>query len=256
MKKRTLTIFVLVCVVFGAIWWFMRPMGTIPAFSSPTPTQAPVTQKITTVTWDGQTYAYAFFEAADVRRISFIPNFSDKKTTAALVDERNCSLAANGGFYDESGRPLGLFITNNTTLRNQVTNSLINGFFWATSAGNVGISSSLPDGPFVFALQSGPLLMQNATPLPLRITNDEHARRMIAAKTSRGLAFIAVYTADSVFGGPRLANVPEILGAIASKEPLDIADAINLDGGSASAFYNGEISLSELTPVGSFFCVN
>jgi hypothetical protein len=35
---------------------------------------------------------------------------------------------------------------------------------------------------------------------------------------------------------------------------VQLSDATNLDGGSASAFKNNEIFLKELSNVGSFFC--
>ncbi|KKW11013.1 MAG: hypothetical protein UY49_C0010G0009, partial [Microgenomates group bacterium GW2011_GWC1_49_7] len=79
---------------------------------------------------------------------------------------------------------------------------------------------------------------------------------MVAAKTGEGFLFLTVYKEDSVFEGPLLADLPKVIQKINTEENLGIVDALNLDGGSASAFDNGETSLSELTPVGSLFCVN
>ena len=79
---------------------------------------------------------------------------------------------------------------------------------------------------------------------------------MAAAKTmDNELLFLTVYSGDSVFDGPLLADLPLVIEKISDEEKLDIAEAINLDGGSASSFYQGETTISELTPVGSLFCI-
>jgi len=156
--------------------------------------------------------------------------------------------AINGGFYDTANKPLGLFRIGETVLAKQIQSNLLNGFL-----SDDGITVAVPTGRFV--LQSGPLLIQRGNPLPLKIQNDEHARRMVAAKTGEGFLFLTVYKEDSVFEGPLLADLPKVIQKINTKENLGIVDAINLDGGSASAFKNAETTLSELTPVGSLFCI-
>ncbi len=92
--------------------------------------------------------------------------------------------------------------------------------------------------------------------MPLVIQHDEPARRTIAAKTrDNTYVFLTVYDENSVFGGPLLSDLPSAVEEISNREEFRIADAINLDGGSASAFYNGDANLSELTSVGSIFCI-
>ncbi len=261
MKKLTLFTFILVCIAIGGITllvrslFFVRSTLNTATSSTPVPNDTISTQKLSTVTVHEETYVYAFFETTSTARISLVPNFSEKMGSSTMIGDLGCQQAINGGFYDTSDRPLGLFITNNQTLRNQVANTLINGFIWATRNGAAGITRELPAGPFAFALQTGPLLMLNGSALPLKLKSDEHARRMVAAKTPKGFAFIALYSEDSAFGGPFLVDLPEVIQAIDVREHFDMIDAINLDGGSASAFANGETTLSELKPIGSLFCV-
>lgn len=79
---------------------------------------------------------------------------------------------------------------------------------------------------------------------------------MAAAVTlSQQIVFMTIYTADAVFGGPLLGDLPAFVDAIAKRESLPFVSAINLDGGSASAYSSKNVSLDELTPVGSIFCI-
>lgn len=189
-------------------------------------------------------------------RVTLIPNFSDKKISNELMQENNCTSGVNGGFYDTANQPLGLFISNFQTVHAPVESALLNGYIVIDANNGVFIGRDLPDMQNRIALQTGPLLIINGQPLTLAIKNDEPARRMIAAVNTDGsIIFIVLYKTDAVFDGPMLGDVPSALTAINTKEMLNITDAINLDGGSASAFYSDRRKFSELTPVGSFFCI-
>ena len=210
---------------------------------TPTPTPSPP-----------QTKGYAFI-VTDPRNVSLIPNFSEKKTSEQLWSENDCSSGISGGFYDTDNRPLGLFIANGETLRKISNSTLINGFFGIGEDGRPFISRQAPSTSRM-ALQTGPRLYANGQPLPLAIRNDEHARRMVAAVTSdQNIIFITFYQPESVFDGPRLEELPTRISDINKKELLNITDAINLDGGSASSFIGSNVTLNELTPIGSFFCI-
>ena len=226
------------------------PQGNIPEDFSPTP---PPPAK--TVTVDNQTIGYAVF-VVRAGQVSLIPNFTESKASGQLMSEHSCRAGVNGGFYDAAGRPLGLFESDGIGLRGISASTLINGFFGVSRADVPFINTGLPQASFRFVLQTGPLLVADGAAVRLTIRADEHARRMIAATTTDNtMVFIALYQPESVFDGPLLGHVPEFVLAIGQKESLAITNAINLDGGSASAFYTEQTTLSELTPVGSFFCV-
>lgn len=92
--------------------------------------------------------------------------------------------------------------------------------------------------------------------MTLTSPDDAHARRMIVAKTmDNAYLFLAIYSNESVFSGPTLNELPNVVATLNAKEQLGITDALNLDGGDASALYNGKTQLSELAPVGSLFCI-
>jgi uncharacterized protein YigE (DUF2233 family) len=201
-------------------------------------------------------YTYSLIRVSSASAITLIPNFSEKRDAKSLADDNGCRSAINGGFYDASEKPLGFFFTDNQTLGRYIQSRLVNGYFFATTDGVAHISTELPTVSFQFALQTGPLLVFGGKSMPLSIQNDEPARRMVVAKTiNNQIIFFTVYNGNSVYEGPLLGDLPDIVSNISSKENLDIVDAINFDGGSASAFYSGEANLSELTPVGSIFCI-
>lgn len=184
-------------------------------------------------------YAYQLFTAS---HITLLPNYTEKQTSDELGS--SCTAYINGGFYDTSNAPLGLVRIGDTVISKQIQSRLLNGF-----VSDEGINVQAGN----FSIQTGPQLIESGKPLSLKIQNDEHARRMVAAEADT-LIFLAIYNADSVFDGPLLADLPIILDEINNKENLGIVQAVNLDGGSASAFYNGTVRLSELTPVGSLLC--
>lgn len=170
------------------------------------------------------------------------------------MDGHSCQSGINGGFYDTDGQPLGLFVAGQIASK-AIRSSLLNGFF-TINAGTPSISQTPPEGNVRLGLQTGPRLLEDGSALPLRILRDERARRMVAAISSvNDVVFIALFSPDSVFDGPLLGDTPAIIRAISQQENINLVQAINLDGGSASAFYNQTVSLEELTPVGSMFCV-
>jgi uncharacterized protein YigE (DUF2233 family) len=258
MKWVFVGILVVVFVFAWIAYQFVNIQHTViepVASADPTSTPDPGIPE-TTVTVGDTTYSYAMIKVATGSSITLIPNFSGKRDAKSLADENQCQEAINGGFYDTAGKPLGFFYTNTRTYGTKISSSLVNGFFWADTNGGALISSDLPHASYRFAVQTGPLILFNGQTLQLTIVQDEHARRMIVGKTADDrFVFLTVYPADSVYSGPTLSELPSVVASISKKENLGIADAVNLDGGSASAFYNGETSLSELTPVGSIFCI-
>lgn len=208
------------------------------------------------ITIEGISYAYSRIGPVDPSRVSLISNLPKKRTTTELMDEYQCLELSSGGFYDTNDEHIGLFEINDGVLHETSPNALFNGFLWSTMSNASGIGTMLPDQPLKFALQTGPILMENENERDLSLVSDQNARRIVGAVTPEDmLLFIVVHTDTTEFSGPLLALLPEIIGEISKKEKLHIVHAINLDGGNHSAFYNSEQSFTELSPVGSIFCI-
>jgi uncharacterized protein YigE (DUF2233 family) len=255
--KRIILLSTILTVIVVIMFRYMIPtQKTTPAPHIPdAPTPTLMHNKVKTVPFGSDQYAYDFFTVTNPATLLLIPNFSHPKDAESLISENHCTAAITGGFYDKQQKPLGYFQTGETIIGTKIDSALVNGFFWADASGSAVISTDLPRTDFHFALQSGPVLMFDGKVLPLSINNDKPARRMAVARSiNNSLIFFTVYTEQSVFDGPLLADFPEIIGVIGRKEKMNILEAINLDGGSASAFYSADTKLPELTPVGSIFC--
>jgi uncharacterized protein YigE (DUF2233 family) len=226
-----------------------------PSSQRPTPTSAPL-RKAQEVTVDNNPYSYHRFTISDSEIVTLYPNYESRVTTKELINTYQCQKLVNGGFYSPQNQAIGLVISQSTRLSPYEANSLFNGFISFTA--NQGlIAATLPPATVDHALQTGPLLALNGTKRTLSLTKDEPRRRVVAATNNGGqTSFIVIFDPDTPFGGPLLGNLPAIVAAIYTKEDDELEAAINLDGGSASAFFiKDEVFLQERNPIGSFFCI-
>lgn len=201
------------------------------------------------------TYEAAFFKA-QASQVSLYSNLQEKLSSGDLVKAKSCKSLINAGFYTKNDKPTGLFISEGKTIEYHMRSELFNGIYSITFDDKAKIAATFSQGSTKYAVQSGPLLLVNSTYQKLKLKNDEPARRSVAAQDSSGSTwFLSIYDKNSNFLGPYLADLPAVLQIIADKLNVNFTDAINLDGGSASAFYSDQISISELTLVGSYFCI-
>jgi uncharacterized protein YigE (DUF2233 family) len=221
---------------------------------TPAPTSTPhVPSALPTISFEGKTFSYSFSPIPASSSLILIPNFEDKKSFETITSTSGCTAAINGGFYQENNTPLGWFVAEGKTIAPPVSSTLFNAFLRITRDGAVTIEGQASSA--YYGLQAGPRLLEDAEPRTLRIRNDEPARRSVVAITSEGQAILlSIFSPEQVFEGPYLEDLPEVVALISQKQALGLQDAMNLDGGSASAFYSGETRLGELTYVGSVLC--
>lgn len=213
---------------------------------TPTPSVSPPPKQVTEIHLDGKTYQVYWYKVQKAQSLMLKANFEERKSASELKEKNNCEFLVNGGFYSKDNKPIGWWTNEGRTLSQPQKNDLFNGFIYGKN-GKVMIEKSAAER-VEWGLQSGPMLNSE-----LRIKNDELRRRIIAATTSDGqLIFLAITLKNSSFEGPYLKDLPDILKLL----NLNIAEAINLDGGTASAFLSLDIQLTEANPVGSFFCYN
>lgn len=236
-------------------------VGSAKAPITPSPSPEPTTTQTTeaeqkTITVDGNIYAYTFIQPTNPSTVALTLNLPDKKSTTDIMEAKMCTYLTSGGFYDTNDTPIGLFLVDGITQHEASVNNLFNGYLWAEKNGNAGIGTTLSNKELSFALQTGPILIEQKALRQLKLTTDQNARRIVVATTPEGkLVFMAVYAENTQFSGPQLVNLPAIVQAVGKQEQLSIRDAINLDGGNHSAFYGKETTLTELSPVGSTFCI-
>lgn len=203
---------------------------------------------------NGRIYRVAWLEVNNPSTVSLIPSFTEKRTARSLIESKECTEVVNGGFYTKENQPTGLFTSEERILRSANRNALLNGFFLIDQDNRATIDVSAPETPLRIGLQTGPILIGDGKTMTLAIHDDEFARRVVVGVTEKGtIIFLVVYDPENPWNGAKLADTPNILSQV--KTRLQLRDVINLDGGSASAFILHDIFLEELTPVGSFFCI-
>ena len=225
----------------------------IPPFSS-APSVTPSDIPIQTIVFKDKTYAYAFFSVSPENQVMLLPNFTDKASSLDIAAKNSCIYGINGGFYDTNSMPLGGFKSLHSLVKKPVKNRLIDGFIWQSDTKRA-ITLSEPPDDSQWYLQTGPLLYHNSVATSISIANDEYRRRSVAGiSKDNHLFFFSIYNPESVYEGPLLSDMPSIMNQINAQEPFVLVEAINLDGGSASAFVTKEKTLQEFSPIGSFFC--
>jgi uncharacterized protein YigE (DUF2233 family) len=221
-------------------------------------TPTPMTQSNVGIQFDldGQKMKTVWFKVDDLSKLRLIPNFDSKFPTEELYEDNNCNNLINGGFYTQDYKPIGLLVVEGKQMSEKISNQTFDGFLLV--AENIVVINRTGDIESVkYALQTGPVLIENGEKESLKLTRDQYARRMFAFIDNDGrLYFATVFNSSSYLQGPLLASIPQVIEIIEENSELQIDSAINLDGGAASAFYTPEFKLEESTSVGSFFCVN
>lgn len=186
--------------------------------------------------------------------LELIPNYEQKIAFRELIVKNSCEKGINGGFYDTDHNPLGLVVINNVEHSPLRANKLFDGFLWVNEE-RAGITRVDPETAS-YAIQTGPILIEDRRAKTLAIKNDTYSRRSVAIMTDQDELILGMfYDPDSPLDGPKLADLPKMVLDQADDMDVGIVSAINLDGGSASAFFDGETAVSEWSPVGSVWCL-
>ena len=205
---------------------------------------------------NGKLYLVRLQGEFEGREISLFPNFIERQASSNLFKNNSCEFLINGGFYNEKNNPIGLFVSDNKQISEFRINQLFNGIFSINDFDTPRITRDVPQDRLKIALQTGPLLVENSQNIILNSESQNRGRRMILGVTGENkVIFITIYEKNSVFDGPQLRELTRFLDRFEEESGIELADAINLDGGTASAFITPEFSLSELSPMGSFFCI-
>jgi len=208
------------------------------------------------IDFNGTLLRASWIKITDNKTISLHPNFKEKLSASEFKKQQNCKNVISAGFYDKNDNPLGLLIINGYEWRQKIESNFLNGIFYLAEDETINIQREIPNKKMLIALQSGPLLYENGMPFALKIIEDKKARRIVLAINKKEeIFFIALYDKESRLLGPLLADLPSIIGIFGEKINEEFLTVLNLDGGTASVFYSENISLPELSSVGSFFCI-
>lgn len=200
-------------------------------------------------------YKVSWITVRDNEKIELISNIDEQLTTDEAAAKYNCKHLINAGFIDTSNNHIGLFKNHTGEISVAKTNQTFNGFFSVSINKIVDISYERPNNTEI-ALQSGPILFSDNKPAVLKLFNDKYSRRVVVAiNRKKEPIFIVFYSKGSPLMGPKLKELPSLLEDIEINTSLNITDAINLDGGSHSAFLSDNVKLAESSIIGGYFCI-
>lgn len=152
---------------------------------------------------------------------------------AAAMRENNCIAGVNGGYFDVRFAPIGLRVIDGAVTSPLVRARLLTGVLSASRDHGVEITRA---GEFSrnrkvdAAVECGPFLVDLGTRVR-GLDNTRNARRTFAAVARGGRAALGYCD------GATLAELGEILSTPHLAETFTVWRALNLDGGSSSAFW-------------------
>jgi len=205
----------------------------------------------------GQTSYRTTWEVIDASREIRVGKNTDLELSSLQYMEREgCLVLTSAAFYNDVGDPLGLLVSQGQTLSSWQGNQLFNGVVGVTTGGILQVTRDGNEHAWDWAVQAGPVVYEAFQPASLSLAADQPARRVVAVVTTDDkLVLTAIVAEDSLFYGPELRELPEVLQEWQTATGITIKAALNLDGGTASAFLSPTFKLKELKPVGSFICV-
>lgn len=210
-----------------------------------------------TLIYNDKNYQVSSFVVNDTSQLDLILNLPESISSTETSIRFQCPSLINGGFYSEDSQPIGWFQDRQKLHSQAQKNQLFNGYVYLDLENQPQIdylTNQVPEA--LLGLQTGPVLIHQGNPVDLTLKQDKQARRSFAAISDEGSLIFGIITdSDNRITGPYLDQMPEILKTLSQTLELNLASAINLDGGSASTFRHQETHVVEIQPVGSYFCL-
>jgi uncharacterized protein YigE (DUF2233 family) len=186
---------------------------------------------------------------ANSATLRVIDNPGGSENLADVMRRENFIAGVNGGYFDTQFRPLGLRVIDGTTRSPLIRARLLTGVFCASSRGIeiVRLSEFSQKKKCEAAIECGPFLINGG--MPVRgLDRSRRARRTLVAAARGGEAALGISSSLSL---------AELAEALAALPDFKIWRALNLDGGSSSAFWfrkkdGGAFSISEEKSVRDF----
>lgn len=264
MKRLVGFFIILLFFLIGFFYWFFFSQKTQPVSEIKESTTIKKGEKnfesfnqgMKSLTFQDNEFLFLSQQVSQPQELKLYPNFEEKLSSTLLFENYKCSFLTNGGFYSQENQPLAWFFTQEKLFKKAIKSAFFNGFLALNKDNTFYLGEALPTNEISWGLQTGPLLIFESKPLPLNLAHDESDRRIVAALNSKNeLFFLVITRSDSLAFGPLLKNLPLIVQKIALDLNEEFQTAVNLDGGTASAFLTPVKNIKEYTWIGSFFCL-
>jgi uncharacterized protein YigE (DUF2233 family) len=160
----------------------------------------------------------------------------------------------NGGYFDPEDAPIGLLVSEGRVLSPLRKAKLLTGVLWTTQnqIDIVRATHFTMNKKVRSARQCGPLLVERGVAVP-GLNDTRPARRTFAGVDGEGRALLGVSSSVTLGQLSRILSLPNLVGK------MKISRALNLDGGSSSAFWfakkENAFSISESKTVRDFVAI-
>ena len=176
----------------------------------------------------------------------------DGQSLGAMMKRENFVCGVNGGYFDTEFKPIGLRVADGTTFSPSRRARLITGILLQSDRGIdvVRVSEFSRTKKIVAAIQSGPFLVEGSKRIG-GLKDSQPARRTFAGIATNDRAFLGFCSDVSLSG------LADMLATAPIAADSKIRRAMNLDGGSSSAFWfaredGSAFSISGRKPVRDF----
>ena len=179
----------------------------------------------------------------------------DGQSLGAVMKREKYACGVNGGYFDTEFKPIGLRVADNTTFSPVRRARLITGILIQSDRGIDVVRAGEFSRPkkLIAAVQAGPFLVEGNK--RIRGLNDSQlARRTFAGIATNDRALLGVCSDVS------LGELASVLATTSIVPDSKIRSAMNLDGGSSSAFWfaredGSAFSIAGRKPVRDFVAV-
>jgi hypothetical protein len=153
------------------------------------------------------------------------------ESLSAIMKRQKCVCGVNGGYFDQEFNPIGLRINDGKTFSPLRRARMITGILMQSDRGIdvIRVGEFSHARKITAAIQSGPFLVE-ASKLVRGLNASQRARRTFAGIADIDRALLGICSDVS------LAELANILATVPVAEKSKIRRAMNLDGGSSSAF--------------------
>jgi Phosphodiester glycosidase len=180
---------------------------------------------------------------------------STGETLSATMQHQNCPAGVNGGYFSSDFTPIGLLISGGKMIAPLQRARLITGVLSASARGVqiLRVREFSRREKMSAAVQCGPFLVDHDEQVH-GLNGSTSARRTFAATVTNDRALLGICSQIS------LAELAAILATTRLADDLKIQRALNLDGGSSSAFWfarkdGSAFSIREQKPVRDFVAI-
>ena len=155
-----------------------------------------------------------------------------RRELAEAMAQAKAIAGVNGGYFDPEDAPVGLLVSEGRVLGPLRKAKLLSGVLMAgpSRVDVVRAAQFTMSARIKSAVQCGPLLVERSGPIA-GLNDTRKARRTFAGVDGKGRAMLGVCSAVSLAQLGQILALPEAAGKIR------ITRALNLDGGSSSAFW-------------------